>query len=248
MNEETAKQSLEKGKEYIKAGQFGAAVIELRYALRLQPTLGDAQKLLDQAEKEAMKAPTAQAVQVTAQGQQVQAPKNEGDVPEEMKKAMESHYIRGKQFYDLGQYKRAEVEFQLVVELNRAFKQVVELLEKCKSKLSDYIANKLVEARQAKAKGQLVKEIAALKDALDQDPTNTVVQAALNEAQTKIPEAKKKLHLKALDFYAQDKIQEAVNLWEEARDLDPEDEMIKRSLDRARQRLISIKQGNIGGK
>src|SRR5207247_7864665 len=67
----------------------------------------------------------------------------EGDVPEEMKKAMESHYVRGKQFYDLGQYKRAEVEFQLVVELNRAFRQVVELLEKCKSKLADYVSNKL---------------------------------------------------------------------------------------------------------
>lgn len=227
-----ARQSVERAKEFARKGDLDAAEFELKYALRLSPGFPEAQKALDAVQQErARRAPAPVA------GQE---PTISG-VSEEVRRAMEAHFAHGKQLLEAGKFKDAQREFELVLELNRQYATAADLLDQCKKKLQDYVARRLRDARAARAAGQLPKEISALRDVLAADEKLPEANAMMSEASSQVPLEIRRMHHQALQLYADGKLDEAVQIWQQAQELDPYNDEVKTALEKAQRQIIETK-------
>ena len=142
---------------------------------------------------------------------------------QEIRRAMESHFDRGKKLVEMGQFKRAEIEFQLVLELDHQYPGASDLLKRCREGVSRASAEKLAAADAARADGRLDMELKALRGVLVFDPSNEAALTGMRKALERIPAEKRRLLKAGLEWDAKGESRKALVLLDQAHELDPDD-------------------------
>jgi tetratricopeptide (TPR) repeat protein len=87
----------------------------------------------------------------------------------------------------------------------------------------------------ALAKNDLPGAVAALRSAQQADPEDAKTKASLKALRPRIFAAVKQMHRKGIDDYVKGDLDAAIDVWEQALEMDPSDpDGIKRDLDKAR--------------
>jgi tetratricopeptide (TPR) repeat protein len=118
-------------------------------------------------------------------------------------------------------------------EFEKIRNEIENILQKAKNKLNDIISEKIKLAEQST---NFLKKKKLLEEGLQIDPDNEVIKEMLKTIDKKIDEEVTKLYFKGVDYYAEDKLKEAIKVWEEALQLKPNHKRISVDLARAKEK------------
>src|SRR5206468_3040818 len=106
-------------------------------------------------------------------------------------------------------------------------------------KLAAAVADAKAAALAARQRRELAREIKAWQTVLRHSPDDADARRALAEAQhpDRVREEVKRLYQLGIDQYTKDKVDQALATWKQAQELDPNNEQIRKAIERAEARL-----------
>ncbi|NTV51899.1 MAG: PorV/PorQ family protein [Candidatus Firestonebacteria bacterium] len=170
-------------------------------------------------------------------------PAKEAAVPDEsMVHAIQKHMLAGNQALDHSDYQEAIREFELILEFDPNHKQAKYKLELARKKLAEEKDEAKQRASEAKQSGDKLEEAKALRTILVLDPTNKEARQAFKEARAKSRKEIDDLYKHGVTAYAQARYSDAIQIWNDVLDLDPEHVKAKESIAKAREKIKLIKE------
>jgi tetratricopeptide (TPR) repeat protein len=160
-----------------------------------------------------------------------------GETDESQSKAIQKHFLLGTQAFDSGDYSQAIREFELILEFDPANKQAQYKLGLSRSKATEETVAAKARAQDAKAKGDRLGEVNALRSLVLMNPGDAAARKAFTEAKQKSKQQIEELYKKGVIAYAQGNYTEAIQIWNEVLDLEPEHAKAKESIKRAHEKL-----------
>jgi tetratricopeptide (TPR) repeat protein len=159
------------------------------------------------------------------------------ETEESLSKAIQKHLLAGTQALDQGDFAQAQREFELVLEFEPENKQAQYKLSQAKAKAAEQMEETKAKAKEAQASGDRLGEVNALRDLVMLNPNDAAARQAFNEAKKKSKQQIDELYKKGVTAYAQGSYSDAIQIWNEVLDLDPEHEKAKSSIKKAREKL-----------
>jgi tetratricopeptide (TPR) repeat protein len=160
-----------------------------------------------------------------------------GETDESQSKAIQKHFLLGTQAFDSGDYAQAIREFELILEFDPANKQAQYKLALARTKAAEETEAARAKVQDAKAKGDRLGEVNALRNLVLMNPGDAAARRAFTEAKQKSKQQIEELYKKGVIAYAQGNYNEAIQIWNEVLDLEPEHAKAKESIKRAREKL-----------
>jgi tetratricopeptide (TPR) repeat protein len=171
------------------------------------------------------------------------APKAAVAAPDEsVVHAIQKHMLAGTQALDHNDYQEAIREFELILEFDPEHKQAKYKLDLARKKLAEEKDEARQRALDAKQSGDKLEEAKALRTVLVLDPTNKEARQAFKEARAKSRDEIEELYKQGVTAYAQGRYSDAIQIWNEVLDLDPEHAKAKESIAKAREKIKLIKE------
>jgi tetratricopeptide (TPR) repeat protein len=155
--------------------------------------------------------------------------------------AIQKHMLAGTQALDHNDYQEAIREFELILEFDPEHKQAKYKLDLARKKLAEEKDEAKQRALDAKQSGDKLEEAKALRTVLVLDPTNKEAGQAFKEARAKSHDEIEELYKQGVTAYAQGRYSDAIQIWNEVLDLDPEHAKAKESIAKAREKIKLIK-------
>lgn len=152
-------------------------------------------------------------------------------------RAIQKHFLLGSQALDSGDYNRAIREFELILEFEPSNKQAQYKLNLARTRLAEEKEATQARVQDAKAKGDRLGEVKELRNLVLMNPGDVAARRAFTEAKQKSTRQIEELYKKGVIAYAQGNYNEAIQVWNEVLDLEPDHVKAKESIKRAREKL-----------
>ncbi len=159
----------------------------------------------------------------------------EGD--DSQTRAIQKHFLLGSQALDSGEYEQAIREFELILEFEPSNKQAQYKLNLARTRSAEEKEAAKARVQYAQAKGDRLGEMKELRTLLLMNPRDAAARKAFNEAKKKSTAQIEELYKKGVIAYAQGNYNEAIQVWNEVLDLEPNHVKAKESIKRAREKL-----------
>lgn len=224
-----AQERFQRGVAYYQSGNKYSALQEFTNCADLDPSYPGVQDWITRLNRE-MSASVPSPVAVSANQQRV----------------VDTHMRLGNDLYAAGEWKKAAAEYRLVEELTGPQSEAAHKRVEAQSRMDQVLRQRLTDARDWKARGDLAREIAALEAALHVDNENVDATRALADARARVPGEVERLYRLGLNQYANEGIEEAIATWKKALVLDPTDKPTKTALDKAERKLAEIQASEVG--
>jgi len=156
---------------------------------------------------------------------------------ESLTKAIQKHFLLGNQALDQGDYAQASREFELILEFDPEHKQALYKLNMAKTKMSEAVEASKIKVKEAKNSGDNISEVNALRELVILNPNDAAARQAFNDAKKNSRKQIDELYKKGVTLYAQGNYTDAIQIWNEVLDLEPEYEKAKESIKKAREKL-----------
>jgi tetratricopeptide (TPR) repeat protein len=243
------------GQELEHKGKWVDAAFAYKSALGIMPRFREAETAMKRVQslvkaRGGAAAPAAEeeSVETPALGEVVASHKTaktgkETAAPDEsVVHAIQKHMLAGTQALDHNDYQEAIREFELILEFDPEHKQAKYKLDLARKKLAEEIDAAKERAQGAKESGDKLEEAKALRTVLVLDPSNKNARQAFKEARAQSQKEIEELYKQGVTAYAQGRYADAVQIWNEVLDLDPEHAKAKESIAKAREKIKLIKE------
>jgi tetratricopeptide (TPR) repeat protein len=249
-----ARRLYQNGEELERQGKWVDASFAYKSALDIMPRFREAE--VARKRVRALVKSKGAAESVSAGEQTAEASRPAGLVPrrpakagakeatapdESMMHAIQKHMLAGTQALDHNDYQEAIREFELILEFDPEHKQAKYKLDLARKKLSEEIDEAKERAQSAKQNGDKLEEAEAWRAVLVLDPSSPTAREAFKEARSKSRKEIGELYKQGVTAYAQGRYSDAVQIWNEVLDLDPEHAKAKESIAKAREKIKLIK-------
>ncbi len=240
----------ENGQDLERKGKWVDAAFAHKSALNLMPRYKEAEAAMKRVQAQVKQKTTTNQIEseITAMQDdksskpQAKSAGKEGAPDESVTRAIQKHMLAGTQALDHGDYQEAIREFELIQEFDPEHKQAKYKLDLTHKKLSEEIGEAKQRADGAKQSGDRLEEAKALRAILVLDPNNKNARQAFKEARTKSRKEIDELYKQGVMTYAQGRYTDAIQIWNEVLDLDPEHAKAKESIAKAREKIKLIKE------
>ncbi len=155
--------------------------------------------------------------------------------------AIRKHYLAGMQAYNSGEWSAAISEFELILEFMPSYSKALFYLNQAKKKRQQEIVQTKAKAKKARAQGDTVAEMKALRDMVAMDPANSDIQAAWARVKKDKRGVVEELYRRGINAYAMGRYQEALQIWDLLLDIDPHHKKAMESIKKVREKLELIK-------
>jgi len=233
-NKEQAEFHFKAGQKYESHGQLIDAIIEYKAALKIMPAYPAAQKALATAKKK-VRQETIKKETSTKSGQEYAKSAS-------LQKLIRKYYNKGAAAYQKKDYTTAIKQLQLVLELTSQHRQATELLQKAKRAMNHEMAALRKQAAQAKAKGDIAREIEAYQKMLDLNPEDKKIKSKLIKAKEKVPQEVDRLYKEGVEYYARSQFRKALKSFETLLKLQPDHVKAKDAVRNIKEKLVQTGQ------
>jgi tetratricopeptide (TPR) repeat protein len=160
------------------------------------------------------------------------------------KAQIQAHVDRARKLYNDGDDVGARKELEAVLNFDSSYKDASLLLKQVTQRLSDRTSKLKQEAFEALSQNDLRTAVIKYRRVLDMDDTDAQANSRLRALSPRIREEAKKMHREGIDDYVNRDVEKAIQVWEQALELDPADsDNIKRDLSKAR-KLMELRGGD----
>ncbi len=244
----------ENGQDLERKGKWVDAAFAYKSALNVNPKLKEAEKALKRVQEQVRQQAPAPSVELSSlestSASESGAVAGSAAVPkpaaketdESVGRAIQKHMLAGSQALDHGDYQEAIREFELIMEFDPEHKQAKYKLDTAHRKLDEEINEAKARADGAKQSGDKLEETKALRAILVLDPNNKEARQAFKDARTKSRKEIDEYYKQGVTAYAQGRYSDAIQIWNEVLDLDPEHSKAKESIGKAREKIKLIKE------
>jgi tetratricopeptide (TPR) repeat protein len=216
----TAKAFREQGEEFLKSNQKVEALVAFKQALQAVP--GD--------EESAQK---AQQIEAELKSGYVKGPKD-SVVMEMIEKKMKS----GNKLFKEGDYKKAVVEWEAVLELDPDSDEAYTKIRQAKALFNSKLAAIVAAGDAALKDNDLSTAVRKYRAALVLEPSFALAKTRLTEIQSRITDEIKRLYRDGIDYYLKGDYAQALKIWEQGLGLDTRDPFnLERDIARAQANL-----------
>lgn len=160
---------------------------------------------------------------------------------QQVRTAIQNHYLAGNQALDRGDYETAVKEFELVLEFTPDHREAQYKLNVAKKNQATAIRTAKRQVELAQSKGDMVEILGALRNVLNIDPKDEEALGAWERTKRENPGLLEELYRKGVNAYAKGDYQMAQQAWELVLDIDPKHGKAKESLEKVREKLELIK-------
>jgi tetratricopeptide (TPR) repeat protein len=160
---------------------------------------------------------------------------------QQVRTAIQNHYLAGNQALDRGDYEIAVKEFELVLEFMPDHREAQYKINVAKKNQATAIRTAKRQVEMAQTKGDMVEILGALRNVLNIDPKDEEALAAWERTKRENPGLLEELYRKGVNAYAKGNYQMAQQSWELVLDIDPKHAKAKESLEKVREKLELIK-------
>ncbi len=240
------------GQELERQNKLLDAALAYKTALELMPGYAEARKALQRVQTQAREnrkkvitrpsaepmtppAPRTAAKEEVLSSLQVKRPKKAAapEAEDSMDRAIQKHLINGTQAYEQGDYAEAIREFELILEFDPEHRQAKFKAEQARKKMAEEVHAAKKRAEEAKAQGDNLREVDALREAIMLNPKDEEARKAYQAAKVKSADDIEEIYKNGVSAYAQGRYRDAIRMWNQVLDLDPDHKKARESIEQA---------------